>query len=299
VRLARASDECGSFAAGHIEITEDKSVRIMSLFGSTRLTVLSAIALGVFPCAPGWSYPGGPLQDVTDAAPFCAGCHSSTDGHQLRDLPAEQATKMTAAVNHIAAIKAGSGNYAKLTAEQRAQLAADVQRIDDNSGISVEVPRHVHAGGDLAATVRAQGGSGPVIGVMLLDIDLRNQARPIQSEGFQIVGGPQVIGPDGSKQDQWLSRRFDDLARNLNFVVVFGITTDREPNHLPTAKVTYKLKAPAKRGKYTMCAALLYGTEKASPIGRVEVHGRTLPVGGFAGASGRIKFSDVKTIEVD
>jgi len=53
-----------------------------------------------------------------------------------------------------------------------------------------------------------------------------------------------------------------------------------------------------KPGKYTICAAFLYGTEKASPLGRVEVHGHTQPLGGFAGKSGRIKFTELKSIDV-
>ena len=41
-----------------------------------------------------------------------------------------------------------------------------------------------------------------------------------------------------------------------------------------------------------------YGTEKASPLGRKEEGGRVMPIGGFDGGSGRIKFSAVKMIEV-
>ncbi len=133
---------------------------------------------------------------------------------------------------------------------------------------------------------------------MLLDEDLRNQSRAIEAEGFGIVGAPEVIGPEGKQQEQWEARRYDDLARNLNFLVVFGVSADLATNQFSNAKVIYNLTAPSKPGKYTICAAFLYGTEKASPLGRVDMHGHILPLGGFAGGSGRIKFSELKTIEV-
>ncbi|HEY2107444.1 MAG TPA: hypothetical protein VGH29_16720 [Candidatus Binataceae bacterium] len=257
-----------------------------------------AIAIGGFPCARASAYPGGPLRDVTDAAPYCAGCHSSVGIEQLRDLPPAQARNRTAAVAHLDAIKAGSDAYAKLTPDQRAKLIADVEKVDANSKISIDVPPTVKAGDKFVATVKAQGGSGPVFGVMLLDVDLRDQSRAIQGEGFQIDTPPRTIGPDGKPQDQWLNRRFDSLAHNLNFVVVFGVKADLAAGKFSTATVTYDLVAPAKPGKYTICAALAYGTEKASPIGRVEMAGHPAPLGGFAGRSGRILFSRLATIEV-
>jgi len=265
---------------------------------SAIIVLASSLAVIALACVPAQAYPGGPLRDVTDAAPYCAGCHSSVGIEQLRDLPADQARKRTAAVAHLGAIKAGSGPYAKLTPDQRTRLIADVEKVDANSTISIEVPQSVKAGQTFTATVKAQGGSGPVFGIMLLDIDLRDQAREIQGEGLQISAPPRVVGPDGNPQDQWLGRRYDGLAHNLNFVVVFGVKTDLAANKFSTATVTYDLMAPSKPGKYTICAALAYGTEKASPLGRVEMGGHPVPLGGFAGPSGRIRFSKVSTIEV-
>ena len=61
----------------------------------------------------------------------------------------------------------------------------------------------------------------------------------------------------------------------------------------------YSLQAPAKPGTYTVTAAFLYGTEKASPIGRQETpDGRVLPAGGGGANSGRIQFAKVLTITV-
>ncbi|MGA7872762.1 MAG: hypothetical protein WCA22_17880 [Candidatus Binatus sp.] len=270
-------------------------MRLLHLEIATGLIIVLAAKLWCGSMA--WAYPGGPLQDVTDAAPYCAGCHSSTDANQLRDMQGPRKQQMLAA-SHISAIKAGQGNYSKLTLEQRNQLAADVEKVDDNAKVSIDVPAVVSRGADFAARVEAQGGSGPVVGLMLLDGDLRNQSRAIEAEGFTIVGAPGVIGPDGKPQEQWEARRYDDLARNLNFLVVFAVKADLATNQFSTSKVTYNLTAPSKPGRYTMCAAFLYGTEKASPIGRVEMHGQILPLGGYAGASGRIRFSELKTIEV-
>jgi len=245
-----------------------------------------------------WAYPGGPLRDVTDAAPYCAGCHSADGVEQMRDLPPPQARQRTAPVAHLDAIKAGHGPYAKLTPDQRTQLAADVEKVDANTKIALQAPETVKAGEKFTVTVKARGGSGPVLGIMLLDVDLRDQARPIQGEGFQIDAAPRVIGPDGRQQDQWLKRRYDGLAHNLSFVVVFGVKTDLAANQFSSTTVSYDLVAPSKPGKYTICAALAYGTEKASPLGRVEAGGHPMPLGGFDGASGRILFSKVADIEV-
>jgi hypothetical protein len=263
-----------------------------------RIAASVAVTLLGYPSESALAYPNGPLRDVTDAATYCAGCHSSVGVEQLRDLPAQDARTRTAAVAHIEAIKAGSDSYAKLTPAQRAGLIADVEKVDANAKVSIEVADRVKAGQKFAAKVSTQGGSGPVTGVMLLDIDLRDQAREIQGEGFLIDGPPRVIGPDGKAQVQWVSRRFDALARNLNFIVVFGVKADLAANKFSSASVTWDLVAPAKPGKYTICAAFLYGTEKASPLGRVEMKGRAMPLGGFDGSSGRILFSKVSTIDV-
>jgi cytochrome c553 len=265
---------------------------------TTACAAVAMAALVALTRQSAWAYPGGPLHDVTDTAPYCAGCHSSVGVEQLRELPPEQARRRTAVIAHIDAIKSGEGPYAKLNPQQRMELIADVEKVDANSKIAIEVPQKVKAGGKFTVTASAQGGSGPVFGIMLLDVDLRDQAREIQGEGFQIVSAPKVVGPDGKSQDQWVDRRYDGLAHNLNFVVVFGVKTDLAADKFSTATVTYDLVAPSKPGKYTICAALVYGTEKASPVGRVEVAGHPMPLGGFAGPSGRIMFSKVADIEV-
>ena len=112
------------------------------------------------------------------------------------------------------------------------------------------------------------------------------------------MGAPNVIGPDGKQQEQWVARRYNNLARNLNFLLVFGVNADLGASKFSSTEVIYNLAAPSKPGKYSICAAFLYGTEKASPLGRVEMHGHTQPLGGFAGKSGRIKFTELKNIDV-
>lgn len=261
-------------------------------------SVSLAALIGLAWSAPGLSYPGGPVNDVTDAAPFCAGCHASLGSHQLRDLPSAMAARQLAS-SHIAAIKAGKGNYAKLTPAQRTQLVDAVEEVDNNASVTLKVPAKIRAGHLFTATVEAKGGSGPVDGIMLLDYDLRDQARPAPSDGFLITAPPKVIGPDGKPQDTWIKRRYDGLSRNLEFVLVYGVKADLAAHKFASSQVTYRVQAPLKPGKYTLAAALLFGTETASPVGRVSMHGRVLPVGGFDSASGRILFTDLKTITVE
>lgn len=200
---------------------------------------------------------------------------------------------------HIAAIKAGKGNYAKLTPAQRTQLVDAVEEVEHNAAIKLNAPEMVKAGHLFTATVDAKGGSGPVDGIMLLDYDLRDQARPAPSEGFLIAAAPEVIGPDGKPQDTWIKRRYNHLRRNLEFVLVYGVKADLAAHKFAAARVTYRVRAPLKPGKYTLASALLFGTETASPVGRVTEHGHVLPVGGFDSASGTILFSKLKTITVE
>ena len=47
-----------------------------------------------------------------------------------------------------------------------------------------------------------------------------------------------------------------------------------------------------------IAAVLLYGTEKASPLSTVKKTGFDLPMGGFAGASGRLLFTEAHTVTV-
>jgi hypothetical protein len=125
----------------------------------------------------------------------------------------------------------------------------------------------VARGQTITVTVTVKGGSGPVAGVALLDSDLRYQARPIASDGWVVVGAPKVIGPDGAEQTKWVDSRVEGLR---------------------------------KKGKYTIAAAFLYGTEKASAIGAVpQVGGGFLPRGGGTAPSGHMKFSPLATITVN
>src|SRR5262245_6578555 len=54
------------------------------------LVITSLSALASRPHA----YPGGTPIFVTNAAPYCAGCHSSVNAQQLREMPAEKSAGM-------------------------------------------------------------------------------------------------------------------------------------------------------------------------------------------------------------
>ena len=152
----------------------------------------------------------------------------------------------------------------------------------------------------LTVTVSTRGGAGPVVGVMLTDTDLRFQSSPIQTEGFLITQAPQVTGPDGKLQTKFVDGRYKDLSKNINYVNIQDVKSDPDANLYPECKVVYTLKAPAEPGEYTVCAAFLYGTEKASPLGRVEgFGGRVLPAGGQGAGSGRIQFAKLVKVTVN
>src|SRR5204863_281306 len=61
----------------------DAMDRVKRLIGIVGLVVLLEPSVG----AGVYGYVGGPLRNVTDLAPTCAGCHSSFSKEQLRNEP--------------------------------------------------------------------------------------------------------------------------------------------------------------------------------------------------------------------
>jgi hypothetical protein len=246
------------------------------------------------------AYPGGTPRFVTNAAPYCATCHSSVNADQLRDLPPDAVSGMLPENRHYADLSAGERNYSKLSAEDRGKLLAAVKAMDANCrvGLSASATR-LKPSAPFTVTVTTRGGAGPVVGVMLTDNDLRYQSSPVQTEGFVLTAPPQVTGPDGKPQTKFLDGRLAGLSKNINYVNIQDVRSDPEANSYPECKVVYALNAPAAPGEYTISAAFLYGTEKASPLGRVEAPGgRVLPLGGQGGGSGRIQFATPVKITV-
>jgi len=268
---------------------------------NARVAVGVALSLTALVGAAGQlrAYPGGTPRYTTNSGTFCAGCHSSVGADQLRDQPADVAGSMTIEARHYASIQNGP-NYQKLSADDRAKLLETVKAMDANCKVEIAASAtSVKALGALTVTVTTHGGAGPVVGVMLTDNDLRFESSPIQTEGFMITKAPDVTGPDGKAQTAFLDGRYKDLTKNINYVNVQGVKSDPSTNTYPTCKVVYTLQAPQKPGTYTVTAAFLYGTEKASPIGRVETpDGRVLPAGGGGANSGRIQFAKTVTITV-
>lgn len=245
------------------------------------------------------AFPGGTPWFQTDAAPFCAGCHSSRTEAMLEGMPGDVATEQLAASKHIPRIEAGEGRYGELSAEERKTLVAHVRAVDEHSSVELQAPETVAPGDTFQATVTVTGGAGPAVGVALVDTDHRWRARPAPGAGWQVVDAPQVIGPDLREQREWLERRPEDLGRNLSFVNVTGIESDASADEWAQAKVIWTLRAPDEPGRYPLSAAYWYGTEKASPLGTYEHPQRGEQVrGGGGGHSGRILFAPVRRIEV-
>jgi len=243
--------------------------------------------------------PGFGLLPVTDTTPSCAGCHATTKAEYMRDVPPDaplNATNQLMSEKHYKAIEQGAdAAYKLLPAAEREKLLKQVKLVDQNSSISIKAPKEVARGKTIKVEVSAKGGIGPGSSVMLVDTNLRMQARPVQGNSWLIVGPPEVIGPDGKPQTFWVDKRFAGLAKNVNFVVVGG-GAEVDKSSYPSWKVTYTLQAPAKTGKYTLAAAFLYGTEE--PNEHKEKGKWTLPAGGLLGPSGRILFSEVVEVEV-
>lgn len=265
---------------------------------ATRWTTVALLTAATMVPRFAAAYPNGTGDYVTDAGPYCAGCHSSRQESQLREMPKEHAAQQTVDGKHLAMITKASGSYDKLSEVDRATLIAQIRAVDAATTITLDVPKTVKAGAPLTVTAKVQGGAGPVVGVMLLDSDLRYQARGPAADGWMITGAPAVVGPDGKPQTTFTDKRAAGLGRNINYVMVYGMKGDAVAKTYGSASVGYALQAPVKPGEYTLAAALLYGTEKASPLSTVKRTGFELPLGGFAGASGRILFSEAHTVTV-
>lgn len=269
-----------------------KSVRL--ILGTVLVLVAASGLMGRL-----GAYPGGTPRFVTNASPYCASCHSSVGANQLRELVPEAVAGLLPESRHYDKITTDE-DYASLAAGDREKLLAAVKAMDANSRVELTVSAaRVKPLATLTVTVTTRGGAGPVVGVMLTDTDLRFQSSPVQVEGFLITEPPRVTGSDGQPQTKFLDARLAGLSRNINYVNIQGVKSDPGAGTYPECKVVYTLKAPATPGEYTISAAFLYGTEKASPVGRVETPGgRVMPVGGQFAGSGRIAFAKVVKVTV-
>jgi hypothetical protein len=272
-----------------------RSTRMSTM--TVAVTVAAAVLIFAVPRFVA-AYPNGTEQYVTDAGPYCAGCHSSRQESQFREMPKEHAAQQLVDAKHLAAITKGTAPYDKLSEADRTTLVEHIRAVDAATTITLEVPKSIKAGSELTATVKAHGGAGPVVGVMLLDSDLRYQSRSPAADGIVITGAPVVTGPDGKTQTTWTSKRAPGLAQNINYVMVYGMKGDAVAKQFGSGTVAYPLRAPTKPGEYTLAAALLYGTEKASPLATVKKVGFNVPLGGFAGGSGHVLFSERQTLTV-
>ena len=263
------------------------------------LTVAAVFAMLLFPAPPqALAYPGGPVRNVTDLSPTCASCHSSVSRDQLRNEPDTFANAQVKETKHYKAIEDGAGPYQQMSPADRQKLLADVKLMDELASVVLEAPSTLRPGQEAHVTVVVKGGSG-AIGVLLVDTDVRFQARPIQGNGWVIVGAPKAWGGDGKEQTRWVDSRAAGLAKNLNSMVIFGQKTDLAAKKPAEGKVVWTVKAPQEPGTYTVTAAFHYGTERASEVGTVTTPtGATFPRGGPAGPSGHIMFAKPVTITV-
>ncbi len=244
-------------------------------------------------------YPGGTPDYQTDVTPFCATCHASLDEDALEGAPGGRAVKETAAQKHLAAVLSGAENYSELAEADRGKLVELIKAVDANADIQIEFPPQVAAGETFQVTARLVGGSGPVVGVALVDRPHRWFARSAATAGWKIVGAPTVIGPNGRPQSSWLARRPERFERNVSYVNVTDWKSQAESGQWAKGKVIFTLTAPDSPGDYPLVGVYWYGTEKAIPLStRANPVYGDQPLGGYTGKSGRVKFSEAHVITV-
>ncbi len=257
--------------------------------------LLAAALLGA---GPAQAYNGGPLRNVTDLTPQCAGCHSSMGKEQLRIEPEAFAASLLVENRHYKAIEEGAGPYREMSPADRQKLLADVKLMDQNASVTVSAPSTLKPGQEAQIIATVRGGNG-VVGVWLMESDLRLQGRPVSADGWLVVGAPTVWGADGKEQTKWVDSRGPGLKKNLSAVLIFDQQADLAARKFPEGKVTWTVRAPQAPGTYTVAAAFHYGTEKASSVGTVTTAaGAILPRGGPGGPSGHILISKPVTVTV-
>jgi hypothetical protein len=170
--------------------------------------------------------------------------------------------------------------------------------MDELASVTLAGPASLRPGQEAQITVTVKGGHG-VVGVFLLDTDLRFQARPIQGDGWVIVGQPKIWGSDGQEQTKWVDARAPGLKKNLNSALIFDQRTDLAARKVAEGRVVWTIRAPQEPGTYSMTAAFHYGAERASPVGTVTTPtGAVLPRGGPGGPSARIMFAKPVSVTV-
>lgn len=249
----------------------------------------AAAFLAMLAPAIAFAYPNGTPNYVTDTGPFCASCHSAASSEYMAELPADMAKREVAEIKHYGLVRmqAPPSPYMELANEEKEEIIRKAKLIDASSSVTLDAPKKMKAGQEASITVKARGGNGPVICVMLVDRASRFQARPVSSTGWLIQGAPEVRGQDGKPQTGWLDKRAEGTGRNLNYITIADQRFDLEKKLFPEGTVTYRVKAPMAPGVYTMAAAFLYGTENA------------VNSAFFQRPSGRILFSGEVRIEVE
>ncbi|HCY11945.1 MAG: hypothetical protein A2V21_313280 [Deltaproteobacteria bacterium GWC2_55_46] len=251
-------------------------------------TVFLALSVMLAPVGA-LAYPNGTPFYLTDTGPFCASCHSAAKAEYMPELPPEAARAELPETKHYSLVRAPlpPSPYIELTKEQKDEVIRIAKLIDSKSSVTLSAPGEVKAGEELTVTVKVRGGNGPAVCLMLVDRALRFQARPVASDGWRIIGEPEVVGQDGKIQKGWLEKRGKGLPRDLNYITIEKQQFDPGRDLFPEGTVTFRLKAPVERGAYTMAAAFLYGTENAETAGF------------FQRPSGRILFSEELNIRVE
>jgi len=261
------------------------------LLGCLLVGVLAAPALSL-------AYPGGTPNFQTDAAPYCAGCHSSRSEAALAGA-GERAAKEVAERKHLSVLLSGQKGYASLTEADRRALADQIRALDEASTVTLAAPAALLPGQSFDVRVDVTGGAGPVVGIALVDRDHRWFARPAASAGWRVIAPPKITGPDGSLQTEWLARRPEGFDRNISYVNVEKIASDSAAKSWSRASVVFTLRAPEHPGVYPLAAVFLYGTEKSSVLGyTTDPVGTKEPRGGITGGSGRVLFTPVQSITV-
>jgi hypothetical protein len=263
-----------------------------------QLALLAVFLLVLALASPAGAYNGGPVLLVTDLASSCAGCHSSVQKEQLRNVPEAMQSAQWVENKHYKQIEAGEGPYKDMTPADLARLLADVKAMDAAAAATLTGPTSARPGQEITVTAAVKGGAGPVVGVFLVDTDIRFQTRPVSADGWVVVGAPRIVGPDGQVQTRWPDGRAEGLRKNLTSALIFNHKSDLEKKAFPESKVTWTLRAPQEPGSYALFVAFHYGTEKASPVGSVERAGTVFPRGGPGGPSGHILFSKPVTVTV-
>jgi hypothetical protein len=102
---------------------------------------------------------------------------------------------------HLPPLKERREAYTGMSDEDAKKLLEHVQAVDRQTSVTLESPESAKPDETIEVTAAFKGGAGPVVGVMLLDNNLRWESRSPSADGWLILSAPKIVGHRPRRRD--------------------------------------------------------------------------------------------------